>query len=647
MLKFVFLLFIRSFKKNLVINTMNLLGLAAGMAACMMIIIYLVHEDSYDDAHLKVERIARVNTELVVGDGQAMHLPTASYPVSEGLASEIAGIETFARFRYSSSERPVYVEDKVFFEGHIAWVDSTVFDIFSYDLIQGDPKTALAAPLSIVLSRSTANKFFGDVNPLGKRLSFNRKKEYTVTGVMKDIPKPSHMPSFPMLMSMASIEIAGPDYWVGRSFFGSYVLLAEGQGAEALQPTVDRIFSERASELLESLGASSSVTLQPVKDIHFDDSFDFAFDFTPPITRAKLTIFSVIALFILMISTVSFINLATARSSERARQVGISKAVGASRRMLMAQYLGEFICVSFLAFVIAIVAVDFFLPVFGSFVGAELSAGYLTEPLLMLSFFSLALLVGGIAGIYPAFFLSSFRPVDTIRSSRMALVKSRMRPVLIVFQFTISIILIICTLTVVNQLKYMNNRDPGFDRDQLLVLSVAPDMTREDCEMLRQEALKHPGILKGTLSSYLPTMGYMEYTYEVPEPEDCDMLMARQLMVDEYFIDLMDMEIVDGRGFSPISAGADDRSESDDGGVSSIGESGGLIINETAARKLGYDEPVGMLLDANPARGGDQYSPVEIIGVVKDINFESLHHEVLPMILARGDGRPSRISLRL
>ncbi len=626
-------LMVRGFRRNLAVNLLNLLGLSAGLAACMMIIIFLYHEYSFDRQYPASSRIMRVNTELKVGEGQQIHLPTASYPVSAGLAAEIGGIENYVRFRFNPSERPVYVGDRIFFEGHFAWVDSTVFDVFGYRLILGDPRTALAAPQSVVISESTARRFFGDADPMGMRLSFDGKKEYAVTGVMEDIPQPSHLPSFPMLMSMSSIGVDGAEYWVGRSNFGSYVLLSEGGTAEKIQPAVDKVFAERAGEILKILGAESSVWLQPIREIHFDDSFDFSFDFAPAITHRKVAVFAMLAAFILVISIVSFINLGTARSGERARQVGISKAVGASKGSLVAQFLGEFVAISLAALAVAFLLVTLFLPVFSDFTGRELAAGYSERPLLPLSFVALAIVSGVLAGLYPAFFLSSFNPVDTIRAEIFSGPRrSRLRPALIVFQFSISIILVICTLTVIHQLRFMENRDTGFDRDRLMVINVAPGMTRDDCEMIRQESLKHPGVLKGTLSTYLPTLGHMEYTYDVPPPADCEMLMTRKLLVDANFIDVMGMQLVAGRNFSETDEGAGDE---------------GVIINETAARKLGFADPVGRLLDADPAKGEDNYNPVPIIGVVRDINFESLHHEVEPMVLAGNSAIPGRISLKL
>lgn len=626
-------LFIRSFRANLIINLLNILGLAAGLAACMMIIIYISNEFSYERHHEKADRIMRVNTYLKVAEGQEMRLPSASYPVSEGLAREISGIENFVRFRFSSSERPVYVEDRVFYEGHVAWVDSTVFDIFSFPLVQGDPERALAEPLSAVLARSTAEKFFGDENPVGRRLSFDGVKEYTVTGIMEDIPQPSHMHSFPMLMSLSSLTIGGPDYWVGRANYGSYVLLAEGQTAEMVQPSVDKVFAERASTIMEALGAESTVSLQPIRDIHFDTSFDFDFDDTPAVTYRKVTVFAVLAGFILVIATVSFINLATARSAQRAHQVGISKAIGAPREALVRQFLGEFILISLLALAVAFSLVDIFLPFFNDFVGRDLATDYISNPKLPLLFTALALATGVLAGIYPALFLSSFKPMETIRASLFkGPRRTQMRPVLITFQFTISILLVICTLTVVRQLRYMDNRDPGYEKDQLLVLNIPPGMTESDCRVFRDEALKHPSILRGTLSNYLPTMGHMEYTYDVPDPVNCEMLMSRQLIVDEDFLETMGIELVEGRNFER-------------GTEETIGRD--VIINETAARTLGYDEPIGRLLDADPEKGEGNYDPVTIIGVVRDINFQSFHHAIEPMVLARASRPPARISLRL
>ncbi len=626
-------LFIRSFRSNFTINLFNLLGLSAGLAACMLIIVYLHHEFDYDSFHDNANRIVRINTDQNVGEGQEIHLPTASYPVAEGLTREISGIENYVRFRFSRGARPVYVDDQIFFEDHLVWADSTVFDIFSYRLILGDPKTALARSGSVVLSETTARKFFGETDPIGRFIQLRKDRNYAVTGVMEDIPQPSHLPSFPMIFSLTSLEIGGPDYWVGRSVYGSYVLLAEGQSAEYLQPVVNEVYQERAGELMKLMGAECRVTLQPLRSIHFDDSFDFAFDYQPPVTYQKLFVFALIAAFILIIASVSFINLATARSGERARQVGIRKAIGASRRALGCHFMGEFLITSFAALAIAFLLVHLLLPVFSDFVGRELTLDYSAKPLLPIVFVALAVLVGLLSGIYPALFLSSFRPSETIRGNLFSGSRhSRLRPALILFQFAVSILLVICTVTVIHQLNYMSSRHPGFDKEQLLVLTVAPDMTQDNCELIRNKALEHPGILSGTLSSYLPTMGHMENTYEVPDPVNCEMLMTRQFIVDEWFIETMGMELVAGRNFNR-------------GSPEAIGQN--VIINETAVRTLGYEDPVGMLLDAHPAKGAENYKPVTIIGVVKDINFESYHHEIEPMLLIRAPGRPGKIALRI
>ncbi len=626
-------LFFRSFRTNLVINILNLLGLAAGLAACMLILIYLKNEFSYDSLQTNGDRIVRINTYLKVGDGQEINIPTASYPVAEGLAREISGVEGYVRFRFGGSSRPVYVGDRVFFENHLAWADSTLFDVFSYRLIKGNPATALADAQTVVLSRTTAEKYFGYEDPIGKMIYLRKDRGYAVTGVMEDIPQPSHMPSYPMILSLASLEIGGPDYWVGRSMYGSYLLLKEGNTAGDIQPLVDRVFDEHASELMELLHAESRVTLQPLSEIHFDNSLDMAFDYMPTVSYQKMMVFSLLAAVVIIVACLSFINLATARSGERARQVGVIKAVGGSRVQLAAQFMGEFIITAFMALAVAFVLVQSFLPVFGDFVGSELRFDYRAEPLLLGGFFLLALLVGLLAGIYPVMYITAFKPSDTIRKNFFTgSGRSRLRPFLIIFQFVASIALVLCTLTVVHQLDYMDGRDPGFDREQLLLIDTSPDMTLDDCRLLRNEALSHPSIIAGALSSHLPTMGHMENTYEVPEPVNCQMLMTRQFVVDEHFLETMGMELVEGRNFDeadPAAAG------------------GNVIINETAARVLGYEDPVGRFLDANPAKGADNYNPVTIIGVVKDVNFQSFHHEILPILLIRSERTPGLIALRL
>ncbi len=627
------ILFVRNFFSNITLNLLNLFGLAAGLAACMLILVYLNHEFGYDRHFEHPERLVRINTDQNVGGTQHLHLPSTSFPVSEGLAREISAVENYARMRQSISERPVYVEDQIFMEGPFAWADSTFFETFGFRLILGNPSSVLSTPNTVVLSQTTAHRFFGDFNPIGREIRLGETERYTVTGVMEDMSDHSHLPASSFIMSMSSMQIAGAEYWVGRSNYYGYLLLAEGHTVEEVQPLVDEVYEANARELLDMLGAEVTVTLEPIRDIHFDNSFDFQFGFTNAITYQKLAIFAVLGFFILLIACVSFINLATARSSERAHQVGISKAIGATNGILVRQYLGETLLLSFVALIIASFLVMLLLPFFSEFVGRELSLNLSQNLHLLLGFVVLAILLGFIAGIYPAFFLTAFQPSTTIRGDMFTGIKrSRIRSVLIVFQYVITIVLIICTFTVIQQLRYIDSYDPGFNKDQLMVLTVGPDMTAENCEFLYNELLQQPGILAGTVSNHLPNMGYMEYTYQVPEPINNQNLMTRQLTVDYRFIDALEMELLAGRNFDPNNP-------------SDIGEN--IIINETAARALGLEDPIGHFLDADPADGEDNYLPVTIIGMVRDIHFESFHDEIEPMVLTQTDGRPRRIAFRL
>ncbi|MBN1885837.1 MAG: ABC transporter permease [Candidatus Krumholzibacteriota bacterium] len=626
-------LFLRNFRRNIVINSLNLLGLAAAMAACMMIIIYLDHENSYDASMPNVDRVVRVNTDLKVGEGQEIRLATASWPVAAGLAEEIGAVESFVRLRLSTGERPVFVGEKIFLERDLAWADSTFFRVLGARLLLGDPATALAAPMMATIAESTARRFFGDADPIGREIRLSRNRSYTVTGVYADMAGPSHLPSFSLVCSIASLDIEGGEYWVGRSMYASYLLLLPGADAAAVQPLADAVFDAHAAELMKLLDAESSIHLQPVREIHFDTGFDFAGGFTPPVPRRKLLVFALLAVFIVVVAAVSFVNMATARSGDRARQVGISKAVGASRLQLAAQFVGEFIIIALVAAAVAFLLVEALLPFFADFTGRELTADFDARPWLPASFVGLALLVGVLAGLYPAAYLTSFLPRQVIHERLFASTRrSRLRPALITFQFAVTIGLILCTLTVANQVEYMNGRDPGFDREQLIALSVGPEMTRDDCETFRREAIRHPGIVAGTCSSHLPTTGHMEFTYEVPEPEAADMLMTRMFAVDGRFIETMGMELVAGRNFD----------ENDRGRYL-----GPVILNETAVRELGYEDPVGRRLDADPSHGDENSHPVTIVGVVRDINFESLHHGIEPMALVPDEGRPAQIAFRL
>ena len=526
---------------------------------------------------------------------------------------------------------PVHVDENIFYERGIVWADSTVFDVFTYPLIQGDPKAVLAAAESAVLSESTARKYFGDDDPIGREVLLGGKRSYTVTGVMEDIPQPSHVPSHPMILSMSSLTIDGADYWVGRSGYWSYILLAEGHTAREVQPMADQVYLAHAKPLLEQLSADCRITLQPLSEIHFDDSFDFVMGYQPPVTYRKIMVFALIAAFILIIACVNFVNMATARSTERAHQIGISKAVGASRRILIVQFLGESLITALIALAIAFILVELVLPVFGGLVGRELSLVYTDNPILLATFFALTVVVGIGAGLYPAFVLSSMRPSVTIRERFLSgSSRSLLRRALIGFQFTVAILLIISALTVRGQLGYMNGRNPGFDSRQLVMVTASPTMTREDCEVFKNEALQHPGILAGTCTSYLPTISHMEYTFRVPEEANCEMLMTRMFAVDPWFIETMGIELIEGRDFHKE-------------GPADLGAS--VIINEKAARQLGWDEPIGRQLDANP--GKEEFQPMTIIGIVKDMNYKSYHHEIQPMALVIDRNAPSRIVLRL
>ena len=612
-------------------NLLNVLGLAAGLAACMIIMIYLNYEYSYDDFHEHGDRIVRVNTFQKVGEGQEIRLPSASYPVAEGLAAEIPAVEEFARFRFAGSSMPVFVDEKTFFEDNIAWADSTIFRIFSFRLIRGNPDLALSAAGSVVLSESTARKYFGEEDPIGREIKLGEKHSYNVTGVMEDMKQPSHLPQFAMILSLRTLPIDGAEYWVGRSFYGSYLLLAEEHTAESAQTSADRVYMSHAGALMESMGAECEITLQQLSDIHFDDSFDFKLAYQPAASSRKIAVFALIALVILITACVNFINMSTSRATERAHSVGMSKVLGASRSDLVIQFIGESVLTALASLIIAFLLVELLLPFFGDFVGRNLLFLQTDRTFLLASFLALAALIGIGAGLYPALVLASFRPASTIRARIISgNSRSLIRRILLGFQFTVAILLIIITIAINNQLRYMNNRNPGYDRKNLMVLRVAPDMTREDCELIRNTALKHPGVNTGTCSSYLPTMGHMEYTFEVTEDAECNMLMTMMFTVDPWFIDTIGLEIIEGRGFHRDGSGNDGKS---------------VIINQAAARQLGWDDPVGRQIDAHPGR--ESFSPMTIVGVVKDVNFESYHQEIQPMALIMEQRPPARITFRL
>jgi putative ABC transport system permease protein len=593
----------------------------------------------YDRHHEKAERIYRVAADIKFG-GNNFQLAVVPAPMAETLVKDFPEVISAARFRNYGSSLIRKEGEENFKEERIIYADNAIFDIFTLPLLTGDPRTALSAPNTVVINQTTAKKYFGNAEPVGQALIFDNTDAYKVTGVFADMPDNSHF-HFDLIGSLAGSEESKNTLWVSNNF-STYLLLKEGADAAALEKkfpamiekymgsTVQQILGISLKEFREK-GNYANYYLQPLLDIHLHS--DLGVEFEPNGNIKYVYIFSAIAFFILLIACINFMNLSTARSANRAKEVGIRKVVGSYRRQLIGQFLAESIFLSVVALILALVLVELALPQFNHLAEKKLQTFYLGNWPMLAALFGITMVVGVVAGSYPAFILSAFKPVSVLKGtlSRAGGTKSsRLRGVLVVCQFAASVILIFGTIIVKNQLQYIQNKNLGFDKEQVIVLHDAYALGTQ-LEAFKNEALRHPSIVSGSVSGYLPVPSNRSDTGFWPEGQRSsgDNAVSTQLWsVDYDYIKTLGMEIVAGRDFSR-EFGAD---------------SSAIILNEKAAKTFGFADPIGKRIyryGFTPGQGIDPNNLITstIIGVVKDFHFASLKENIGALALELGRSR--------
>ena len=616
-------------------SMINVIGLAVGIACCLLIMLYIQHELSYDRYHEKADRIYRLAVSLDFG-GSGGEIAVVGAPTAAALVNDYPEVLDATRFQ-STGNWYIRYGETTFKETRLVYTDANVFDVFTIPLLQGDPKTALAEPNTIVISETMADKYFGMDDPLGKTLNLDATTDYEVTGVFREIPSNTHF-HYDFFASMATIEHNLPTIWLSLNW-NTYIVLKEGADAEALEakfpemakkycePEFQRFVNASWEEVMES-GGRLDFYLQPVTKIHLHS--DLLGELEPNSDIKYVYIFSVIVFFILVIACINFMNLSTARSANRAREVGIRKVVGSLRSQLVRQFLAESVVLSVIALFIAVLLVGLTLSRFNDLAGKELSIRSLTNNVILFSFFLMIVFVGLIAGTYPAFFLSAFKPVTVLRQKLGSGVRGRwMRRALVVFQFTMSIVLIIGTIVVFKQLKYVQNRKLGFDKEQVFILHDA-FILGSQIESFKNELLQNPEIVSGTVSGYLPVTSDRSLNAVIPEGRQEETTPIQTWWVDFDYVKTLGLEIVEGRDFS--------RALSTD--------SSAVIINEAAAKHFGWDEPLGKTIGSFVAVDTPVIAKFTVIGVVRDFHYESLRNQIGPfaMFIGRSTGL---ISFRL
>jgi putative ABC transport system permease protein len=594
--------------------------LSIGIACSLLIALYVLNEASYDQYNLKKDRIFRTILNGKIG-GQ--EITGASSPAIMGptMAKELPEIENFLRM---NGWGPTVIEfnNQTFTEDHIIEVDSSFFNFFSIPVLKGDIKNLLNAPRKVVLSESSAKKIFGSENPIDKQIKIGSDSlRFTVSGVMADIPQNSHFEADALTSFMTNPRSKEPN-WTNNSF-STYFLLKPNSSYKTVDskypallqkyvgPEIQQYTGITLTEFLAK-GNKYRFYLQSLNDIHLDPSVQQ--EFKASVDPKYLKIFGGIAILIVLIATINFMNLSTAQSSRRAKEVGIKKVAGSTKGMLIGQFLSESFMLSFLALIIAILFINLSLPYFNNLLGAKLSlslfSSWVTIPLLIL----FSLIVGVLAGCYPAFFLSSFNPYEVLKGSvKNSMKNGRLRRILVVFQFAVSILLIIGTLVMYRQIRYMLNKDLGFKKEQLIVINRAEALGTK-MRSFKETVKNIPGVINISSSTAIPGRTNNNNGYMIEGRKDETFLMATS-WVDYDFIATYGMTLTSGRFFNE----------------SFTSDKDACIINESAFKSFKISDIEKTRFMEPQDSGKVHYLPV--IGVVKNFNYESLRNPIGPYIL--------------
>jgi putative ABC transport system permease protein len=631
----------RNLKKQRFYTLINVAGLAVGVASCLIIVLFVINELSYDKQYSDHERLYRVHSEIKFGDNHLVMAVTPA-PLADQLRKDFPEVESASRF-WNRNGSIFKRGEESFKEPATVYADSSVFRIFDVSFVSGDPRTALTEPNTMVISRKAAEKYFPNENALGQTLLTNDGNSWKITGVTENMPSRSHL-YFDFMLSLVTTAYNKDEAWLSNNFH-TYIKLAKGADPKALEAKFPKMIDSHAGpqarqalgpdftmEKFRASGNKIEYTLMPITDIHLHS--DRMAEIGANSDISYVYIFGTIAIFILLIACINFMNLSTARSANRAKEVGIRKVMGSFRTHLVRQFLTESVLLSVISFVIAVAIAWLVTPMFNSLAQKELSI-----PFGSLSFWlvlvACALLTGILAGLYPSFFLSAFKPVAVLKGNVALGTKSGIvRGALVVFQFWISIVLVVGTIAVNRQLNYIQTKKIGFNKDQVIVIKDAYAL-KDQLQSFKNEVEKDTHIISGTISGFLPVSGTSrsDQTYwpAGKSPTDENMVSIQTWDVDYDYVKTLGMNIKEGRDFSKDFPS----------------DSTAVIINESSLKNFGYlDDPIGKKISTFNDNGqpSDLFTAT-IIGVVEDFHFESLRQNIGPVALFIHPN-PSLVSFR-
>jgi len=621
----------RNIKKSKAYSTLNILGLAVGMAVFILIMLFVRTELGFDRYHANARNIYRVVQEQPGNVYLGSNLfAVTSGPLAGAMVQDFP--EVLAATRIDDwGNVLVRVGEKSFLEKEIHWADPQTFEIFSFPILRGEGAAALKNPYSVLLSESAAARFFGRDDPVGRTLvleAYEMNSEFKVAGVFRDIPANSHfvMDVVAPFETMGKIQKRDLTRWGNNSFY-TYILLKDGADPKALEaklvPFIAKYEAERG---WKHEGQHSRYFLQPLTRIHLHSRVNFDMGLIGDFRFVLL--FASIAVLVLVIACVNYMNLATARSLKRAHEVGLRKVVGAGRAQLVRQFIGDSVALTSLALVLAVGLVLAALPAFRAFVERDIAFNPFHDPALMPALVLLVAVVGVVAGSYPAFFVSGFQPVSALKGTGASRTSGRgLRNGLIVFQFAASIALIVCTIGVRSQLRFIRDTDMGYDRDQILVL-VPRGGVREGLEAFETELRGDSAVVSVASSSCLPNNVTSSTNARWPGQDESVDIPIYVIDADYDFAELYGLEFAAGRNFSrdfPADAG------------------GAYLINESARKAIGWDDPIGREF----GRTRDGKAKGRIVGVLKDFHMHSLHLPIMPVYVFLDPNRTTRVSIKI
>jgi putative ABC transport system permease protein len=613
----------RNLVKHKAFSLINILGLSIGISVCFIIMLFVKDELSYDKFNEKADRIVRVQFKASINGGK-INEATVMPPTAQTLKNDYPEVEEATRLRNYGTPKVIYL-DKTYNEGTFAYVDDNFFNVFTLPFLKGDAKTALLQPNTVVITAELAKKYFGDKEPVGETLTFKSYGNalYKVTGVIENIPANSHF-HFDMFGSMESLPEAKSSTWMESNFF-TYLVLQKGYDYKKLEAKLpDMVEKYMGPQILQAMGMSLAqfrtkgnnlgFALQTLKSIHLNSNNSFELE--PGGDEKYVYIFGAIAIFMLAIACINFVNLSTAGASKRAKEVGVRKVMGSDKFTLIKQFLAESVLLTFIALLISFVLLQLMLPVFNNLSGKSLGLGFNIKPIAYLLL--LGVFVGIIAGMYPAFFLSSFKPIVVLKGKLSAGNKSLgLRRGLVVFQFFVSVSLITGSIVVYRQMKFIQNKKLGYDKEQLLVLPNSYALGNNE-KIFKEQLLKDSRVVNVTASAYKPA-GPTNSNNSLVYPDGNENLVRRVLRydVDEQYIPTLGMQMAAGRNFSKKMTT----------------DSLAVIINETAAKSFGWgnNAPGHSITWLNDNEGGKLN--YQVIGVVKDFHFKSLHEAITPLLM--------------